>query len=213
MKTKYVIFDLDDTLMFEIEYLKSAYREIAKTIDTHNCDELFDEMFLLYKKKEDVFDFLVCKYSNCNKTDLLAMYRNHSPVLSLSREAEDVLNYCIAKKYKLGLITDGRSITQRSKLKALGIEELFDKVVISEEFGSMKPDEKNFKYFEEEGIEEYFYIGDNTKKDFITPNKLDWISICLLDTGYNIHKQDFSLAQDFLPKKRIKELIELISIL
>lgn len=36
MKNKYIIFDLDDTLTYEIDYLKSAYYEIASKIDEKN---------------------------------------------------------------------------------------------------------------------------------------------------------------------------------
>ena len=33
-------------------------------------------------------------------------------------------------------------------------------------------------------------MGDNLKKDFLTPNRLGWQTVCLRDDGRNIHKQD-----------------------
>lgn len=60
------------------------------------------------------------------------------------------------KGYKLGLITDGFSITQGNKLKALDIENLFDIIVISEEFGSKKPDLRNYELFEHLKTDEFF---------------------------------------------------------
>ncbi|WP_291122083.1 HAD family hydrolase [Empedobacter sp. UBA7620] len=212
MKVKYIIFDLDDTLMYEIDFLKSAFKEIADFIDKKNQEELFKLMLIKYHEGENVFDFLINNYTNFSKEQLLQMYRNHFPNISLNEGTDDLLKKIKSKGYKLGLITDGRSVTQRNKLKALEIENLFDRIVISEEFGSMKPNESNFKVFQEPEIDDYFYIGDNTKKDFVTPNKLGWTSICILNKGFNIHKQDFNLDQQFLPQLKINSLNELLKL-
>lgn len=45
----------------------------------------------------------------------------------------------IAGQYRLGLISNGTGATQRAKLRALRVEELFNPVVISEEVGFRKP--------------------------------------------------------------------------
>lgn len=212
MKAKYIIFDLDDTLMYEIDFLKSAFKEIADFIDKKNQEELFKLMLIKYHEGENVFDFLINNYTNFSKEQLLQMYRNHFPTLFLNEGASDLLKQIKLEGHKLGLITDGRSVTQRNKLKALKIEDLFDKIIVSEEFGSTKPDERNFKIFLENDIEEYYYIADNPKKDFVTPNKLGWTSICLLNQGNNIHTQNFDLEQKFLPKIIINSLSELLKL-
>jgi putative hydrolase of the HAD superfamily len=109
----------------------------------------------------------------------------------------------------LGLLTDGRSITQRNKLKALGLEDFFDQLVISEEFGSEKPNIKNYKSFIVESVQSYVIIADNTSKDFITANILNWTSIGILDNGSNIHKQQFDLDNIYLPKYWVKSISEI----
>ena len=209
MKTKYIIFDLDDTLMYEIDFLKSAYNEIANMLDNENHEELHFLMFTKYQKGENVFDFLTENYPKFSKEKLLEVYRNHFPNIVLNEGANDLLKEIKTKGYKLGLITDGRSITQRNKLKALGIEDLFDKIIVSEEFGSSKPNKCNFRVFQEDGIDNYFYIADNPKKDFVTPNKLNWTSICLLNKGNNIHMQDFNVEEEFLPRIKVNFLKEI----
>jgi putative hydrolase of the HAD superfamily len=55
----------------------------------------------------------------------------------------------------------------------------------------------------------YIYIADNPKKDFITPNKLGWTSICLLDKGQNIHKQFFTNSIDYDPQYIINSFNEI----
>jgi putative hydrolase of the HAD superfamily len=62
----------------------------------------------------------------------------------------------------------------------------------------------------EETNKEYVYIADNTQKDFVTPNKLGWTTICLLDNGHNIHKQNFELSKEYLPQFRINSFEEII---
>jgi putative hydrolase of the HAD superfamily len=57
---------------------------------------------------------------------------------------------------------------------------------------------------------EYIYIADNVKKDFITPNKLGWTTICLFDKGQNIHKQNFNLENEYLPHFIINSFDEII---
>lgn len=213
MISKYVIFDLDDTLVYEIEFLKSAYKEIAGTVEPERSQALYEEMYTLYEKKENVFEVLHQRYSNYSKEDLLNIYRNHFPVLILNDGATNVFKYCKDKGYKIGLISDGRSITQRNKLKSLEIEHVFEKIVISEEFGSTKPNSENYKVFVLDRELEYYYIADNPQKDFIAPNKLGWTTICLLDKGKNIHRQYFDIDLEYLPKLKISNLMELIEIL
>lgn len=205
MKTKYIIFDLDDTLTYEIDYLKSAYLEIALSLANKN---LYEIMLEKYFRKENVFEFLSKEY-NVDIKLLLEQYRYHFPNIELINGAKELIDFCRENNFRLGLITDGRSITQRNKLKALKIEDVFDKIIISEEFGSEKPNENNYKIFDEEEIENYFYIADNPKKDFVTPNKLGWTSICLLDKGKNIHAQNFNVFEEFLPRIKIKNLSDI----
>lgn len=160
----------------------------------------------MYKNKENVFEVISKNYPKYTVPILLEIYRNHKPKITLIKHAKEVLEFCVKSKFKLGLITDGRSITQRNKLKALDIEDIFDKIIISEEINSSKPNEKNYLAFVEESIDEYFYIADNPTKDFISPNYLGWTTICLLDKGENIHKQNFNLNIEYLPTFKIKEL-------
>lgn len=208
MGRKTIVFDLDDTLVKEIDYLKSAFFEIAVQLDISNSG-LFDEMFSWYKNKEDVFLNLERRYEKANVNYLKSLYRKHIPNLNSKSESRNLLVQLKKAGHFLGLITDGFSVTQRNKLQALDIEQLFDRIIISEEFGSEKPCEKNFLTFHELGTKEYFYIGDNVSKDFITPNKLGWTTVCLLNNGENIHIQDFVTDGLYLPFKKIHSLTEL----
>lgn len=214
MKSKKVIvFDLDDTLVYEIDFLKSAYREISEFIDLYNSDLLYHKMIIWFGEGKNVFDELLLEYPLLLKDQLLTIYRNHFPSIELNDGVVEVLNYFKEKTFFLGLISDGRSNTQRNKLKATGIINFFDKIIISEEFGSEKPSLSNYEVFFEFEADEYFYIADNPKKDFISPNKLGWKTVCIKDRGFNIHQQNFDLPSEYLPAKIIGNLKELIKII
>ena len=55
IKKKVIVFDLDDTLYKEIDFLKSAYKEIASIVDKDHCETLYDNMISNYYKGENVF--------------------------------------------------------------------------------------------------------------------------------------------------------------
>lgn len=182
-----VVFDLDDTLYNELDYLQSAYKSIAVFLEPDNWKPLYSRMFSMYRSKVNVFEFLSGFYKIDSKA-LIDMYRNHKPDIQLFDGVLDLLDAIKSKNGKTGMITDGRANTQRAKIESLGISEYFDKIVISEEIGSEKPSLANFKAIENalQG-NVYYYIADNLSKDFITPNALGWKSIALIDNGKNIH--------------------------
>ena len=87
-------------------------------------------------------------------------------------------------------------------------------ILISEETGFEKPSDEPFRHFMERyPSRTYYYIGDNPAKDFVSPNRLSWTTVCLLDDGRNIHPQDFSLSQQMLPQHRISQLSEIENII
>ena len=183
MMNDYVfVFDLDDTLYKEIDFLKSAYRYIASKVDKDNSSRLYKKMLEDYYSGENVFQLLSQSYPQYTMDKLLELYRRHYPDITLDSDTTSTLSY-LKNFGKTGLITDGRSLTQRNKIKALGIENYFDKILISEETGYSKPDLRLFEQFHEYNASTYFYIANDTDKDFLAPNQLGWKTICLMDSN------------------------------
>lgn len=217
-RNKVVVFDLDDTLYKEIDYLKSAYYEIADWFRNHyDIYGLWGEMLRYYGEKKDVFQEIIDFYKRpIEKEFLLDMYRAHQPNIQLDDDTRFVLDYLKKSEgYEIAIITDGRSLTQRNKAKALGLYQyLGDELdmLVSEEHGYEKPDRYAYEMVEAFFPQcEYVYVGDNPKKDFLAPNRMRWNTICLLDDGRNIHKQDFGLPNDYLPKWRIGNMKDIIA--
>ncbi len=210
---KTVVFDLDDTLVYEIDYLKSAFKEIAYFVDNKNIEKTYSKMIEWFIQDKDVFNELCRIQIGLNKETLIKLYRSHVPNLKANDESIKVLEYLSNRKYRIGLISDGYSVTQRNKIKSAKIDKYFDDIIISEEFGSDKLSRRNFEFFHKNHSDQYFYIGDNTNKDFLNPNRLGWVTICLLDKGYNIHKQNFEIKDEFKPRYLINNLIDSLEII
>lgn len=216
-RNKVVIFDLDDTLYQEIDFVISAFREISFVLKIDfGADNCFPVLMNYFRAGLKVFDEVIkAMQIPLTSEQLLSLYRNHIPDISLSHGAAMTINCLKNKNFHLGIITDGRSVAQRNKIRSLKLDALIpdDNIVISEEFGSTKPDIRNFEYFMNKFPNgSYTYIGDNPKKDFLAGNALGWRTICLLDHGRNIHKQDFSLPPEYLPQIIINNLTEILPI-
>lgn len=213
-KNTHIVFDLDDTLYKEIDFVKSAYIYINKYIKYRFGIDLFLKIQECIDNGVNFFDYIKLKLhhnQNFSIEKYLELYRFHYPKLSLSADASEFLENISKRNISFSIITDGRSISQNNKIKALGLSHLVQNIIISEETGYEKPHVNNFKIIEKiHPDKKLLYIADNTSKDFLAPNTLNWNTICLLDNGQNIHKQNFDLQTRYLPKIKINYLKELI---
>lgn len=202
-----IVFDLDDTLFAEMEFVRSAYRKIARIYGR----ELLGPMMTATTPRE-AFDS-----TGLPIEVLLPIYRNHEPDVRLPWQSLYTLATLKNRGHALGLITDGRSLTQRNKIRALGLERFIsaELTFISEELGCDKLSGVAFQRIMDicDGEDSYLYVGDNPQKDFVSPNRLGWQTVCLINgsIGENIFSQDFHLyPQDHWPHNTIRSLVELV---
>ena len=204
--SKIFVFDLDDTLYSERDFEKSGIEFVYNNFNIKHI-----ELKAILNNRENWIEQIIDGSNNQITLQMvLDIYRNHFPTIQLYKDAKVFLQKLLSQGTEMSLITDGRSITQRNKLRALGIESFFNNIVISEEVNSEKPSKNNFRMVMYNEIpENYIYIADNPKKDFITPNKLGWTSICLLDRGQNVHEQVFTNSIEYNPHFIIKSFNEI----
>lgn len=192
-----IVFDLDDTLYSEFDYKVSGIRAVCTQLATlYPPYSAADLLALLDLHKSDWLDRLCahCGLNEAEKSSLLWHYRLHQPDIQPYMPSESLLAL-IRQFAASALISDGRSLTQRLKLHALGLGNCFDHVLISEAFASEKPQPERFDFIRSRYPgKQWIYIGDNIKKDFVTPNRQGWLSIGLKASANNIHQHD---AADF----------------
>lgn len=209
-----VVFDLDDTIYSERDYQLSGYKSIIESCNLLYDVDITDTVYTAVNSNGDVLEEIVKQLglSNNSKDSLIWLYRLHCPKISLSESTKQTLDIIKNNAKHVAIVTDGRELSQRQKLYSLGLSDW--SVFISESWDEIKPGEKRFNHIMKiMPASNYVYIGDNIKKDFVTPNKLGWISVGLRDSGKNIHSQDVTVEQSYQPQVWINDLKELNSIL
>ena len=204
--SKVVVFDLDDTLYKEIDFLRSGYHALADDIGSRfslDVSEIEANLHRWRNKGFNPFAMLIYHYSlPVSLDDCLTIYRFHKPDISLSADVLITLEALKKKGHVLGIITDGRSVTQRNKVEALGLTKYMDPddIIISEETGHPKPSFVPYQHFVDKypNAKSYTYVGDNPTKDFVALEKMGWTTVCVKDNGQNIHSQDTLLDDNYL---------------
>lgn len=179
-----LVLDLDDTLYSEIDYCRSGRQHLIRTVCSAFPERSFDEAELLstVPLENGRFDIrrLIerCKLPPSCHEQLLWLYRSHTPDIALSEATARWLNVAESRYAGVLILTDGRAITQRAKVRALGLSHL--PILVSEEFGADKPDPVRFeRAVIHHPADLHVYVGDNVAKDFLAPNRLGWLTIGL----------------------------------
>lgn len=178
-----IVFDLDDTLYNEIDFVKSGLRSVSTLFD--NSNDVYDALINIYELNGSgkIFDTFLNSYqSTITVNDCIEQYRNHLPDISMTESTKQLLGH-LSKIHTLGLLTDGNADTQKNKFKALDLDPYFDLAIFSGDHQLSKPDLRLFNMFETHFSTEsnFYYIADNPKKDFYGPNQLGWTSIQILN--------------------------------
>lgn len=143
-----IVFDLDDTLFPEIDYVHSGYRAIGRELERHGIMSENEAVGFLMASDNTArgFDDLSARIwlshpgSRFDVKWMVDTYRYHTPDICLGKVTESTLAGLRDKGITLGIITDGRSATQRAKIKALGLDRFIhaDNIVVSSEIGADK---------------------------------------------------------------------------
>jgi len=220
---KAIVFDLDDTLYPEKEFVLSGFRAVAAWVELNfGVDSNIGEKELIdYFKngiRGDTFNRWLASHnllSNDVVEKIIKVYRDHNPSISPFPEVKEVLNE-LKKYFLLGIITDGFLRVQKKKLYALGINDFFDEVVFSDEWGkeTWKPSKKPFEVISDRlGVPPFqcIYVADNALKDFLGAKQVGMYTIRIIrPSGEYSTCQPPSL--DHKPDLSINSLKELLSI-
>ena len=176
-----VIFDLDDTLYSEKQYVRSGYKEVAKLLGD---EALADRLWAYFENGKPTIDELL-KELGCmgRKEECLEAYLEQIPEIRLYDGVVELIQTLKDRGIKVGIITDGRPVGQRNKIQALGLDSLIDDIIITDELGGTqfrKPCDIAFRIIQRRwGIpfEQLVYVGDNAEKDFQAPKQLGMRSV------------------------------------
>ena len=168
-----MVFDLDDTLFLERQYVRGGLSAVAAHIRAHcrrhpriararadgqaepppSQTDLAEWMWkrFLHGQRAYLFDALSERFGLALTAGdirrLVRTYRTHVPVLRPGRGVRALLTNLRRRRFRLGLLSDGYLPGQRLKLSALGLEKFFHAVVFTETLGrkAWKPSPRGFE--------------------------------------------------------------------
>lgn len=218
MNVKVVVFDMDDTLYDESNFVKSGFKIVSQHFSQKynlNNESYYNKMLDILENqgRGKVFDDVLRKYNIYSKTNVkksISLYRMHKPDINLSENSIEILNYLNKKKIPLYLVTDGNKIVQQNKATALNLDSYFKKIFITHRYGiiNAKPSTYCFEKIaklEKIPFDKIVYIGDNVNKDFINIKKLGFETIMLKQGMF----KDVVKSEEYQAKYEIYSILEL----
>lgn len=217
---KTFIFDMDDTLYPESDFVMGGYSAAAKRMWELKRIDIEPVLRTLFKNGErtDIFRKAVhmigfTDFDEPLLMELVKAYRSHTPSLRPYNDC-DSLRKLRSSGFTVGLLTDGWGDVQEAKFKALGVSALFDFAIFTDRLGGKefwKPSAepfihaaKEYKFTPESAV----YVGDNPEKDFYGAKKAGMKTV-RIRRMYGEHISKYPVNEDFAPHACIYSLREI----
>lgn len=187
-----IVFDLDDTLYLERDYVRSGFQAVGawavQEFGLADVAVLAWQLFIggtRHTTITDAFARLGRPLNQAETTAAVHVYRTHRPQIALCQDADDALR--ALRGFRTAIITDGPATCQRAKIEALGLKARVDEIVVTDEReGWAKPASHAFSYIQERFAKRgdaCTYVADNPQKDFAAPARLGWRLIRIVRPG------------------------------
>jgi len=130
--------------------------------------------------------------AKCVRVETLVMiYRTHEPSLFPFGDVLPALIQLREAGVRTGLVTDGNATVQFNKIHALNLRPHLDALTCTDVLGRehWKPSRVPFDVvldLLDVNPREAAYVGDDPRKDFIAPNAMGMLSVCLSCDGQNL---------------------------
>ncbi len=176
-----VLFDLDNTITDRMcslsVYTKEFERDFSDRLVPVDENYLFQIIKKAdaggYKPKRDMAMTLIneLKWTVSPDTDEICdHWYMHFPRSVRGRDGLfEMLKYLEIHGIPRGIITNGRTRSQNMKVDSLGVREMMECIIISDDIGIKKPDPRIFEYamsnFHGIAAGKTWYIGDDPKRD------------------------------------------------
>jgi putative hydrolase of the HAD superfamily len=186
MKDVCVVFDVDDTLYLERDYVRSGF--VAAGVWASERLGLADFTERCWAEHESgkrgrIFDAVL---NQCGVpvtpeliSALVSIYRTHIPDIQISSDAADTL-IRLSARWPLAVITDGPAVSQSRKVEALRLSRYMSTILLTDTLGSefSKPHPRAFLEVQRTvHAHRFVYVADNPLKDFIAPRELGWNTV------------------------------------
>jgi putative hydrolase of the HAD superfamily len=214
-----VVFDVDDTLYLERDYVASGFRAVGDWVARWlsiadfetRCLELHDS-----GHRGNIFDGVLRACDHPANPELIsglvAIYRGHRPQISMAGDAVRAIEE-IRHNWPIAVITDGPVISQSQKCEALGLASIANPIILTGIRGDKfhKPQSGAFELVASQmEARRFVYVADNPVKDFTAPHQLGWQSVRIRRKGGLHYDKSNSFVQ---PDFEIPDCSDLSAIL
>ncbi|GAA5162526.1 HAD family hydrolase [Viridibacterium curvum] len=173
-----VLFDLDETLIDRRAGLVRFARQIwQEGLAQGVVEEAFVQDFLAIDNlgatsRRALFEQLSARYMpHADVAALVERFLSQAWVApTLFPDALDTLHTLEARGWKIGIVSNGSSRTQRDKINRTALSQWADVAVISEEFGSKKPEPAIYLHALKKlgvPVEQAWFVGDCAVNDAV----------------------------------------------
>jgi putative hydrolase of the HAD superfamily len=219
MRDLCVVFDLDDTLYLEKDYVVSGFNAVGQwAAEWLSISDFAERCLILFERghRGDIFDSTLRECGQVATPQLVAglveLYRAHLPAIHMAPDAKQILTQ-IRQCWPIAIVTDGPALSQTRKCEALGLASIARPLVLTEILGDgfCKPHKAAFELVAScVEAKQFAYVGDNPAKDFTAPKQLGWMTVRVRRPGGFHYDQPNDLV---LPDFEIPNCFELPLIL
>lgn len=189
-----VVFDVDDTLYLEIDYVISGFRAVDRyLLESYDIVGFFPAAMSAFAEgaRGDIFNRALTTLGHSPEPTLIRQlvkqYRSHLPQIGLLSDARQALN-AVRPVTHVAVLSDGPTASQRAKVAVLGLTRWTESVLLTDEWGVAfrKPHPRAFEAVQDSlggAPESFVYVADNPVKDFAAPHALGWRTVRVRRTG------------------------------
>jgi putative hydrolase of the HAD superfamily len=221
MRPLCVVFDLDDTLYLERDYVRSGFAAVGRWAVTElGVSDFETRAWQLFTEgeRESIFQTALAEFGITTDQRILAqmtsIYRAHRPVIQLLPDSIKCLTELDSSAI-LGLITDGDPQRQRMKCDRLGLCNWLSHVIYTGDWGAEfhKPHPRAYEAIQYQIGRNcrFVYVADNPAKDFISPLALGWDTVRVRRSESMHFQRECALSA--LPRTEIPNLWNLSEVL
>lgn len=166
------LIDMDDTLYEERHFVLSGFKAVAEHVTSLGIEpkKAFDYLQSRFDSvgRDHIFNYLLTAHTGSADADcvkeLIKVYRNHTPQISLYPRASDVL-VKLRQLGKIIVVTDGLPAVQKRKYQALELDTRSDQLICCWELNAPKPNPGSLEGIVKPGQKDALYIGDDPVRD------------------------------------------------